>query len=64
MEDVMLRMPTADVALLLQFAQRMGWTMDRRQNAVSRFINECRKNDGLLSDEEIQAEVNAVRYKA
>ncbi len=64
MEDVVLTMPTADVAMLSQFASRMGWTINRRQNAVSHFVNECLKNNASdLSDDDIQAEVNAVRYK-
>lgn len=53
MEDVVLRMPSADVALLSLFAERMGWTIDRRQNVVSRFIDACTKNDSPMSDEEI-----------
>lgn len=64
MEDVVLTMPAADVAMLSEFAARMGWTIDRSQSAVSRFVNECLKNNASdLSDDDIQAEVNAVRYK-
>ena len=64
MEDVTLRMPTADVALVMQFASRMGWTIDNRRSVVSRFIDACLKNASSLTEDEIQAEVNAVRYKA
>lgn len=64
MEDIVLTMPTADVAMLYEFAARMGWTIDRRQSAVSRFVNECLKNNASdMSDDDIQAEVNAVRYR-
>ena len=62
MEDVVLKMPTTDVALLTQFANRMGWTIESRRNPVARFIEACSKNKAALADEEIQAEVNAVRY--
>ena len=63
MEDVVLKMPTADVALIMQFASRMGWTVENRSNPVARFIEVCSKNKpSELTDEEIQAEVNAVRY--
>lgn len=63
MEDVVLKMPTADVALIMQFASRMGWTIENRTNPVARFIEACAKNKpSELTDEEIQAEVNAVRY--
>ena len=64
MEDVTLRMPTADVALVMQFASRMGWIIDNRRSVVSRFIDACLKNASSLTEDEIQAEVNAVRYKA
>ena len=63
MEDVTLRIPSADVALVMQFASRMGWTVDNRRSVVSRFIDACRKNASGLTEDEIQAEVNAVRYK-
>ena len=64
MEDVVLKMPTADVALIMQFASRMGWTIESRRNPVARFIEACsRSNSASLTDEEIQAEVNAVRYQ-
>ena len=64
MEDVELKMPTADVALIMQFASRMGWTIENRRNPVARFIEACsRNNTSALTDEEIQTEINAVRYK-
>ena len=63
MEDVVLKMPKADVALIMQFASRMGWTIESRRNLVARFIEACSKsNESALTDEEIQAEVDAVRY--
>ena len=63
MEDVVLKMPTADVALIMQFANRMGWTIESRRNPVARFIEACsRSNASALTDEEIQAEIDAVRY--
>ncbi len=62
MEDVVLKMPTTDVALIMQFASRMGWTIESRRNPVARFIEACSGSKAALTDEEIQAEVNAVRY--
>ena len=32
MEDVIIRMPSADVAMLMQFASRMGWTIENLPN--------------------------------
>ena len=63
MEDFVLRMPTADVAMMMQFASRMGWIVEKPSTAIDRFIKACRANSSnALSEEEIQAEVNAVRY--
>ena len=63
MEDVVLKMPTADVALITQFANRMGWMIERRRNPIARFIETCSKsNADALTDEDIQAEIDAVRY--
>lgn len=63
MEDVILKMPTADIAFITQFASRMGWMIESRRNPVARFIEACSKsNPDALTDEEIQAEINAVRY--
>lgn len=63
MEDVVLRMPSADVALVMQFANRMGWRIEKRSNIIDRFIEACRKNSAdALTEQEIQEEVNAVRY--
>jgi len=64
MEDVLLTMPTADISLLSSFAQRMGWKMVERKSAIDRFIAACKKNASSLSDDEIQNEINAVRYTA
>ena len=64
MEEMMFRMPSTDVGIAMQLASRMGWTVDQPRSAVSRFIDACRKNASAMTDEEIQAEVNAVRYSA
>lgn len=64
MEDVTFRMPSADIGIAMQLAGRMGWTVDQPRSAVSRFIDACRKNASAMTDEEIQAEVNAARYSA
>ena len=63
MEDVVLRIPSADVAMVMQFANRMGWRIEKRSNVIDRFIESCRRNDTeALTAQEIQEEVNAVRY--
>ena len=61
MEDLVLTIPIKDAAFIETLASRMGWTMRKRRTSVERFINSCPKTP-LMSDEEIQAEINAVRY--
>jgi len=46
---------------LTSLAQKMGWKYRTSTNALDRFIESCPK-DINISDEEIQEEVNAVRY--
>ena len=41
----------------------MGWTVRTRRELIERFIASCPK-EPLMTDEEIQAEVNAVRYES
>ena len=63
--------PIQDAAFVETLAKRMGWTMRKRRTSVERFIrsaegrsqgeNSCPKTP-QMTDEEIQAEVNAVRY--
>ena len=60
MDDLVLTIPAQDAALIETLAQRMGWTMRRRRTSIERFINSC-PNTPQMTDEEIQAEINAVR---
>jgi len=60
MEDLVLSIPIQDRALIETLAQRMGWTMRRRRTSVERFVDSCSKTP-QMTDEEIQAEINAVR---
>lgn len=60
MEDLVLSIPVQDAAFIEALAQRMGWTMRKRRTSVERFINSCQKSP-QMTDEEIQAEINAVR---
>lgn len=61
MEDLVLTIPLQDAAFVETLVQRMGWTMRKRRTSVERFTNSCPKTP-QMTDEEIQAEVNAVRY--
>lgn len=60
MEDLVLSIPIQDRVLVETLAQRMGWTMRNRRTSVGRFIDSCPKTP-QMTDEEIQAEINAVR---
>ena len=53
--------PLQDATFIETLAQRMGWKMRKRRTSVERFIESCPKTP-QMTDEEIQAEVNAVRY--
>ena len=60
MEDIVLSIPTQDSAFIETLAARMGWVMRKRRTSVEQFINSCPKTP-QMTDEEIQAEINAVR---
>ena len=60
MEDLVLSIPKQDSAFIQMLASRMGWTMRSRRSSVERFINSCAKNV-QMSDDEIQAEIDAYR---
>ena len=61
MEDLVLSIPIQDREFVETLAARMGWTIRRRRTSVERFISSCPKTP-QMTDEEIQKEVNAVRY--
>ncbi|MDD6016890.1 MAG: hypothetical protein PUC18_11565 [Prevotellaceae bacterium] len=44
-------------------ASRMGWQLRTRRSSVEKFIHSC-PTSPVMTDEEIAAEVNAVRYGA
>ena len=61
MTQIVLSIPNGEVPFLSSLAQKMGWNMQTRQNLVEKFIASCPTGSDI-TDEEIQAEVNAVRY--
>ncbi|MBQ0141747.1 MAG: hypothetical protein KBT06_02930 [Prevotellaceae bacterium] len=64
MEDVLLKMPTSDVAFIQQMASRFGWTIENRANVIDKFIAACSRSNQRLEDVDIMEEIKAVRYKA
>ena len=63
MEDFVLSIPTRDQSFMEILASRMGWKLRPRRASIEQFINSCPQTP-VMTDEEIAAEVNAVRYKA
>lgn len=61
MTQIVLSIPNGEVPFLSSLAEKMGWNMQTRESLVEKFIASC-PTDVDISDEEIQAEVNAVRY--
>lgn len=61
MEDYVLSIPMKDRVIVEALAARMGWQVRPRRTSVKKFIDSC-PSEPLMTDEEIAAEVNAVRY--
>lgn len=61
MTQIVLTIPNEEVSFLSTLAEKMGWSFQTSENLVEKFIASC-PTDISISDEEIQAEVNAVRY--
>ena len=61
MEDLVLSIPTSDYGIIEILAARMGWCIRPRRTSIDRFINSC-PTSPQMTDEDIAAEVNAVRY--
>ena len=62
MEDLVLSIPVSDSDFVRTLASRMGWTLRSRRTTVEKFIKSC-PQASQMTDDEIQAEVNAVRGK-
>ncbi|MBQ9466378.1 MAG: hypothetical protein IJU62_05315 [Muribaculaceae bacterium] len=61
MEDLVITIPSQDAELIESLSARMGWLIRKRRTSVERFISSCATCASQMSDDEIQAEVNAVR---
>ena len=61
MTQILLSIPNGEVPFLTTLAEKMGWNMQTRENLVERFIRSC-PTDVDITDADIQAEVDAVRY--
>lgn len=61
LRDVFIRVPESDWAFLTELISRFGWQIETREQLLERFCN-SRPQSPVLSDEDILAEVKAVRY--
>jgi hypothetical protein len=61
LEKVFVDVPCQDLMFFKHFADKMGWKITTQQNLWDEYINKCPK-DVDLSDDEIMAEVRAIRY--
>jgi len=61
MEDYVVSIPQRDFSLMEELFARMGWKVRSRRASIEQFIKSCPKTP-VMTDEEIAAEVNAVRY--
>lgn len=60
-ENIFLSIPKSDVKFFKEFAKKMGWNIDIREDFLKDYIA-SRPRKPELSDEDILAELNAIRY--
>ena len=61
-KGVFLRIPKSDIKLFKDLAKKMGWDIDIREDFLKDYIASRPKRVNL-SEEEILAELNAIRYE-
>jgi len=59
--DIRVSVPPADVRFFKEFVAKMGWHIETKEDVLRKYIASRPKNV-KLSDEDIVAEVCAVRY--
>ncbi len=60
-QDVFLSIPKSDIKFFKELAKKMGWNIDIREDFLKDYIA-SRPKKVNLSEEEILAELNAIRY--
>ena len=61
-QGIFLSIPKSDIKFFKELAKKMGWDIDIREDFLKDYI-EKRKKRVNLSEEEILAELNAIRYE-
>lgn len=60
MTQIVLSIPNDEVSFLRSLAQKMGWTFEKKDDVLSRFISSVPQNIDV-SEDEIMAAVNEIR---
>ena len=61
-QGVFLSIPKSDIKFFKELAKKMGWDIDIREDFLKDYIA-SRPKRANLSEEEILAELNAIRYE-
>ena len=61
-QGVFLSIPKSDIKFFKELAKKMGWDIDIREDFLKDYIA-SRPKSVNLSEEEILAELNAIRYE-
>ena len=61
-QDIFLSIPKSDIKFFKELAKKMGWDIDIREDFLKDYIASRPKRVNL-SEEEILAELNAIRYE-
>lgn len=61
MTQIILSIPNDEVNFIMSLAKKMGWTFEKKDDVLTRFISSCPPNTNI-TDKEIQDAVNAIRY--
>lgn len=61
MQNISVNIPKADMKLFRDLVKRMGWKISTNSELIDKYLS-SRPTSVNLSEEEIQEELNAVRY--
>ena len=62
LRGVYINVPQADMMFLKELVKKMGWTVERKESLLKKYISK-RPSKVDLSDDDIMEELKAVRYK-
>ena len=62
LRGVYINVPQADMKFLKELVKKMGWTVERKESLLKKYISK-RPSKVDLSDDDIMEELKAVHYK-